>query len=161
MDKLYAPWRASYVTGLDKKKQPCVFCAILKDTKDAKHFIFLRGAHTFAVLNLFPYSNGHCLVLPNRHVSDLTKLSIVEQQALMAMTIDVKQLLTKALGPTGFNLGMNLGRIAGAGIPGHVHMHIVPRWKGDHNFMPVTAQTKVISQSLAVIHKALIHAQSS
>lgn len=161
MQRLYAPWRATYITGLDKKKTKCVFCHIQTLKDDHQSLIFLRGPYTFAVLNLYPYSNGHCLVLPNRHVNDISKLNEAELQAMMNMTVKVKVLLTKAFKPLAFNLGMNLGRDAGAGIPGHLHMHIVPRWKGDHNFMPITAGTKVISQSLTTIHKALIDAQSS
>ncbi len=161
MNKLWAPWRASYITKLDDKKTRCVFCAILAGRRDKENLIFKRGKLCFAVLNLYPYSNGHCLILPNRHINDISKLTLAEQAEMMALTIDVKQLLTKALKPSGFNLGMNLGRLAGAGIPGHVHMHCVPRWRGDHNFMPITAETKVISQSLQTIYKALINAQSS
>ncbi len=156
MQRLYAPWRVSYITGLDKKKDGCVFCSIFASKKDASNLIFLRGQYCFAVLNLYPYSNGHCLVLPNRHVADLSKLKSEELAALMEMTVKVQGLLTKVFKPAGFNLGMNLGRVAGAGIPGHLHMHIVPRWKGDHNFMPITGGTKVISQSMGGIHKSLM-----
>lgn len=117
--------------------------------------IFIRKPLAYAVLNLYPYSNGHCLVLPNRHMGDISRLTKEEYAALMELLRETKDLLQTALKPQGFNVGMNLGRIAGAGIPGHVHMHIVPRWKGDHNFMPVTAGTKVISQSLSDIYKKL------
>ena len=159
MKRLYAPWRESYITGLDKKKTGCVFCNIQQSKKDKENLIFLRDEHCFAVLNLYPYSNGHCLVLPNRHVGDISKLKSHELTALMTMTVTVKDLMLKVLKPAGFNLGMNLGRIAGAGIPGHVHMHIVPRWKGDHNFMPITGEAKVISQSLQVVHQLLVKAK--
>ncbi len=155
MQRLWAPWRATYITGLDVKKTKCVFCAIAKDKKDADHLIFLRGKHCYAVLNIYPYSNGHCMVLPYRHVGDISTMSKDEQKEFFDLILETKALLQKALKPNGFNLGMNLGRLAGAGIPGHVHMHIVPRWKGDHNFMPVTAGTKVISQSLKTIYKSL------
>lgn len=161
MKKLWAPWRSSYINSLDQKKTGCVFCAILKEKRDQENLIFKRGAYCFAVLNLYPYSNGHFLILPNRHVGSLSKLTVPEQTELMGMTIFVQKLMSKTFKPIGFNLGMNLGRMAGAGIPGHIHMHGVPRWKGDHNFMPVTAQTKVISQSLRLVYKALMHAQSS
>jgi ATP adenylyltransferase len=123
--------------------------------------IFKRGAHAFAVLNLYPYSNGHCLVVPNRHVGDISKLSQAEYAQLMELLLTTKELLQKALKPQGFNIGINLGRVSGAGIPGHVHIHIVPRWKADHNFMPVTAATKVISQSLSVTYKKIVYANKT
>lgn len=160
MNRLYAPWRESYITGLDKKKSGCVFCSIQQSSKDKENFVFLRDQYCFAVLNLYPYSNGHCLVLPNRHVGDISKLKPVELAALMSMTVSVKELMSIALKPIGYNLGMNLGRMAGAGIPGHIHMHIVPRWKGDHNFMPITAEARVISQSLKLVHQSLIKAKA-
>ncbi len=155
MERLWAPWRESYITKLDEKKKSCVFCSILAARKDKQHLIFIRKPHAYAVLNLYPYSNGHCLILPNRHIADISKLSQVEYVGLMELLRETKDLLQEVFKPHGFNVGMNLGRIAGAGIPGHVHIHIVPRWKGDHNFMPVTAGTKVISQSLSVIYKKL------
>jgi len=155
MHRLWAPWRETYITKLTTKQKTCVFCRVLHDNKDKRNLIFIRKPYVFAVLNLFPYSNGHCLIVPNRHVADITQLPRVEYTELMDLLRETKDLLQKALGPEGFNVGLNLGRIAGAGIPGHVHLHIVPRWRGDHNFMPVTAATKVISQSLSVIYKKL------
>ena len=155
MQRLWAPWRETYITTLTTKQKSCVFCRILAYNKDKQHLIFIRKPHAYAVLNLYPYSNGHCLVVPNRHVGDSSKLSAEEYAQVMELLRETKDLLQKVFKPQGFNVGMNLGRIAGAGIPGHVHVHIVPRWKGDHNFMPVTASTKVISQSLSVIYKKL------
>ena len=128
--------------------------------KDKQHLIFIRKAHSYAVLNLYPYGNGHCLIVPNRHVADISKMPQEEYVQMMEILRETKDLLQEVFKPHGFNVGMNLGRIAGAGIPGHVHIHIVPRWKGDHNFMPVTAGTKVISQSLSVIYKKLDDAQT-
>jgi len=151
MQRLWAPWRETYITRLTVKQKSCVFCRILSDKKDRKHLIFIRKPAAYAVLNLYPYSNGHCLVVPNRHVSDISGLPQQEYAQMMDLLREARDLLQVALEPQGFNVGINLGRIAGAGIPGHVHIHIVPRWKGDHNFMPVTASTKVISQSLIVI----------
>jgi len=155
MNRLWAPWREAYITKLTTKQKPCVFCGILADCKDKKHMIFTRKPLAYGVLNLFPYSNGHCLILPNRHVGDISKLSQAEYKELMDLVLEVKDILQAVFKPQGFNIGMNLGRVAGAGIPGHVHIHIVPRWKGDHNFMPVTAETRVISQSLSVIYKRI------
>jgi len=158
MDRLWAPWRETYITKLTTKQKSCTFCGILGDNKDKQHLIFIREPLAYAVLNLYPYSNGHCLVLPNRHVGDISKLSQEEYVALMGLVKKTKDLLQSVFKPHGFNIGINLGRMAGAGIPGHLHVHIVPRWKADHNFMPVTASTKVISQSLSVIYKKLIDA---
>ena len=158
MQRLWAPWRETYISKLGTKQKSCVFCCILADNKDKKHLIFIRKSYAYAVLNLYPYSNGHCLVVPNRHVADISKLTQEEYIELMELVRETKDLLQTAFNPHGFNVGMNLGATAGAGIPGHVHIHIVPRWQGDHNFMPVTADTKVISQSLSVIYKKLDNA---
>jgi ATP adenylyltransferase len=155
MQRLWAPWRETYITQLTAKKKSCVFCRILADHKDKQHLIFIRKPYAYAVLNLYPYSNGHSLVVPNRHAADISKLSQEEYVELMGLLRETKDLLQKTFKPRGFNVGINLGRIAGAGIPGHVHVHIVPRWESDHNFMPVTADTKVISQSLSGIYKKL------
>ena len=161
MERLWAPWREKYITKvINNQHKGCVFCGIIRSKADKKNFIFIRGKAVFAVLNLYPYSNGHCLIIPNRHVNDISKMTKDELDEMMELLLETKARLQKALTPHGFNVGFNLGRIAGAGIPGHVHMHIVPRWKGDHNFMPVTGQTKVISQSLDVIYKLLTDANS-
>ncbi|MBF0570375.1 MAG: HIT domain-containing protein [Candidatus Omnitrophica bacterium] len=155
MQRLWAPWRETYVANLSAKQRDCVFCRILADRNDKKHLIFIRKPDACAVLNLYPYSNGHCLVVPGRHVGDISKLPQEEYAHLMELLREAKDLLQEVFKPQGFNVGINLGRIAGAGIPGHLHIHIVPRWRGDHNFMPVTADTKVISLSLTVIYKKL------
>ena len=162
MERLWAPWRAKYISKvLGKKHKGCLFCRIVKSKADAKNFVFIRGRLVYAVLNIYPYSNGHCLVLPNRHTGDISTMTKAELAEMMEVMLETKALLQEALSPQGFNVGFNLGRIAGAGIPGHVHMHIVPRWRSDHNFMPVTAQTKVISQSLNVIYKLLTNAHKN
>jgi ATP adenylyltransferase len=158
MQTLWAPWRENYITKITTSPKGCVFCRILADHKDKQHLIFIRAPHAFAVLNLYPYSNGHCLIVPNRHVADISQLPAGEYAGLMGLLLETKALLNKAMAPQGFNIGINLGRMAGAGMPKHVHVHVVPRWQGDHNFMPVTAGTKVISQSLAVLYKKLAYA---
>ncbi|MDO8675877.1 MAG: HIT domain-containing protein [Candidatus Omnitrophota bacterium] len=160
MNKLWAPWRAKYIARIRKKQKGCLFCRILTERKDKRNCIFIRRPHAFAVLNIYPYSNGHCLVLSNRHVNDIDKLKREELADMMDLLMETKRLLTRVLKPDGFNIGLNLGRSAGAGIPGHVHVHIVPRWKGDHNFMPVTGGARVLSQSLDVIYKLLAHAHT-
>ncbi|MGE0269081.1 MAG: HIT domain-containing protein [Candidatus Omnitrophota bacterium] len=159
MDKLWAPWRAAYITKIAQKKTGCVFCHIYKEKKnDKKNYVICRSDHSYAVLNLYPYNNGHILIVPNRHIDDTSRLRKEERDDLFDLFEDIKALLRKVLKVQGFNIGINLGKEAGAGYPGHVHIHIVPRWRGDVNFMPVTANTKVISQSLNEVHKQLVDA---
>ena len=155
MDKMWAPWRSRYITHLNQKVKGCVFCKIIKEKKDKENYIFIRTKHSFAVLNLFPYNNGHVLVLPNRHVRDTGDFHEEEIQDIFKLINHVKNLLKKRIHPDGFNIGMNLGKYSGAGVPGHAHFHIVPRWKGDVNFMPVLSNTKVISQSLRELYLIL------
>lgn len=163
MDILWAPWREKYVVGCGAKmkKSGCVFCGVLKANKDAKTFIFLRTKHSFAVLNIYPFNGGHALVLPKRHVDDLAKLSGEERADLMDALLKVQALSRKAFKPQAFNIGMNVGHLAGAGIPDHLHIHVVPRWSGDVNFMPALFGTKVIPVSLKKAYKALIDANKS
>ncbi|HPN88157.1 MAG TPA: HIT domain-containing protein [Candidatus Omnitrophota bacterium] len=161
MKHLWAPWRMGYITKTKRNKDICVFCKILQEKKDAKNYIVIRKRHSFAVLNIFPYNNGHLLVLPYRHVSDLSQLRPEEKQELFDLLEEIKALLDKVLKPGGYNIGMNLGKMSGAGFPGHLHIHIVPRWQGDVNFMPVIGQTKVISQSLKELYRLLIHAHKT
>src|SRR3989339_217357 len=148
MDKLWAPWRIKYITEDLKKSSGCVFCRIVKEKKDKKNFVVIRRNHCFAVLNIYPYNNGHTLIVINRHVNDLDKLNKEERDEFLDLLIETKTLIQKTISPAGFNIGMNLGRVAGAGCPGHLHIHVVPRWAGDINFMPVVSGIKVISQSL-------------
>jgi ATP adenylyltransferase len=155
MDKLWAPWRINYVQG--KKAKGCLFCAAAKSAGKKDYFVFKTG-YSFCLLNIFPYNNGHLMVAPRRHVKDLGKLKEAEILDLAKALVKAQKLLAKVLRPDGFNIGINSGSVAGAGIPGHLHIHIVPRWKGDTNFMPVLAQTKIISQSLDELHKKLLYA---
>jgi ATP adenylyltransferase len=158
MDKLWAPWRVKYISKIGKKLKGCVFCRIFKQKKDKKNYVIVRQRSCYAVLNIYPYNNGHLLIVPNKHVDDLSKLSKDERNDLLDLLDDVKKLLDKEMKPGGYNVGINLGRAAGAGFPGHLHIHLVPRWPGDVNFMPVTANTKVISQSLHTLHQKLTNA---
>ncbi len=155
---LWAPWRSAYVTSIGKKNAGCVFCRIVKEKNDKKNYIFIRHPFCFAVFNIFPYNNGHVMIIPNRHVNDLKKMTKSEKEDLFSLLEEVKDLLDKVLRPQGYNIGINIGRAAGAGFPGHFHIHVVPRWQGDVNFMPVTAGTKVISQSMDVLFKRLCDA---
>lgn len=165
MDRLWAPWRMKYLKEELKQVKHtfggCIFCRIIKDKKDKDNLVVVRGEHCFIVMNLYPYNNGHLLVIPNRHVNDLKSLKIAEKREFFDMLEYAQDLLKDALNPEGFNIGMNLGRAAGAGIPKHLHMHIVPRWLGDMNFMPTVADTKVMSQSLKELHKQLSDAHTT
>ncbi len=154
MDKLWAPWRKAYI--LKKTKTRCFICQIKKSSRhDQKNFILKRTAHNLAVLNLYPYNNGHLMVTPKRHVKDLTFLNDAELLDLFRLMNQMSRLLTKSLKPQGMNIGINLGKSAGAGLLGHVHVHLVPRWAGDSNFMPVIGGTKVISESLQSVYQRL------
>ena len=156
MDKLWAPWRVKYINLLqDKVKKKCIFCEMLKEKNDQKNLIVMRTRYSFCVLNIYPYNNGHLLIVPYRHVSGLTKLRKEERDDLFELLLSMKALVGKTLKPGGYNIGINLGKIAGAGFPGHLHIHLVPRWRGDVNFMPVIGNTKIISQSLTTLFKRL------
>lgn len=150
MDQLWAPWRMAYISGIDTKKRDsgCVFCAKLAAGNDRENLVVHRGAHCFVILNLYPYNNGHLMVIPSRHIADICAASPEESSEMWELTCLSKHVLKQALHPEGFNIGINQGRTAGAGIDSHMHIHIVPRWNGDTNFMPVTGHTKVLSQSL-------------
>ncbi len=159
--RLWAPWRDPYISCIHQRNSGCVFCTIIKEHQDQKNYIFKRSKHCFSVLNIYPYNNGHVLIIPNRHLNDLDKMRKEEKEDLFQLLEASKNLLEKVLKPDGYNIGINIGRIAGAGFPGHFHIHIVPRWKGDVNFMPVTANTKVVSQSLAALYRKLIDANKT
>ncbi len=154
MAKLWAPWRIAYIKKIDKEKG-CLFCHARLKKNNHRHFVFLRTHASLAMLNIYPYNNGHIMVAPARHVASLDKLSRDELADLMKCLKKSQALLRKILKPGGFNIGINEGRAAGAGIEDHLHIHVVPRWQGDSNFMPVIADTKVISQSLESLYKEL------
>ncbi|MCD4785043.1 MAG: HIT domain-containing protein [Candidatus Eremiobacteraeota bacterium] len=147
MERLWAPWRLKYVTKCDEKKDICVFCEHLKE-QDREKKILARGEHCFVIMNIFPYNNGHLMVAPYRHVSSLTDLNREEMYEVLECLAEWTEILKSAMFCHGFNIGINLGRIAGAGIADHLHVHIVPRWDGDTNFMPIIGDTKIIPQSL-------------
>lgn len=145
---LWAPWRLRYLTQMRRRSRGCLFCQKGRSSSDARNLVFLRGEHGFCLLNLFPYNNGHFMVAPYRHVGKLSALTAAEWLDLWALADEGIRRCDRALGPQGYNLGVNLGMAAGAGIPDHLHLHVVPRWGGDTNFMPVLTDAKVISQSL-------------
>ncbi|QDT64565.1 HIT family protein [Calycomorphotria hydatis] len=159
-DPLWAPWRLEYIKDPDRPKQPknagCFLCQYRdQPEKDREHFVFWRGEASFAVLNRFPYNNGHVLIAPLAHKGDITELNDEEllecQQELRVMT----GLLREILNAQGFNIGLNLGEVAGAGLPGHLHWHLVPRWSGDSNFMTVIGDVNVIPQSLIALDELI------
>jgi len=148
--RLYTPWRMKYVVSDKKKKDGCVFCNALAEgvNHDPENFIVHRGEETFTIMNIYPYNVGHLMVLPRQHFSTLTQLSRNTQAELMALTAYFTEILTEIMRPDGFNVGINIGKAAGAGIDSHLHAHIVPRWVGDSNFMPITGQTRVLPEEL-------------
>ena len=146
MEKLWAPWRMEYI--LQEKPDGCIFCDKPRQDRDRDNLILHRGAGCFVIMNFYPYNNGHLMVVPYRHSADLAALTAAEQSEMMALLGRCTTILTQQMKPHGFNIGMNLGRTAGAGIDDHLHFHIVPRWNGDTNFMPITGHTNVLSQGL-------------
>src|SRR5688572_5262525 len=157
MDRLWAPWRMEYIKN-HKDTSPCFLCQAHRSKRDERSLIIERGESCFAILNRFPYANGHLMITPNAHRGSLAELTDDETLEMMELTRRMQRALDKAYKPHGYNLGMNLGRVAGAGLLGHVHLHLVPRWNGDTNFMPVTASTKVMPQSLGAVRRALLKA---
>jgi ATP adenylyltransferase len=157
MEQLWAPWRLAYVANPKPVtgEQPCFICQGLAEECDRANLIVLRNPLTVVVLNRFPYNNGHLLVAPCAHKAGLEDLDPAESLEIMQTTQHMVQLLRELLRPEGFNVGLNLGRVAGAGLPGHLHWHIVPRWNGDTNFMPVFSDTRVIVQSLDALYDLL------
>ncbi len=155
MDNLWSPWREKYIREVDAPKDECVFCANGTNEDMRETLVIYKGKFNYINMNLYPYNSGHLMVIPYRHISsslDLTKKESYEMTDLVQLSV---KCLKNTFSPHGFNIGMNLGRIAGAGIFEHIHMHIVPRWNGDSNFMPVISSTKVISVSLESTWEAL------
>jgi ATP adenylyltransferase len=150
MDRLFSPWRSKYIESFSKPKDEtsgCVFCDARNGT-DEDHRIIFRGKASFVIMNLYPYNSGHIMVVPNRHLQELADLSSDESLEVMQLLQKMIAALRKVSHPEGFNLGANLGKLAGAGIDQHIHFHLVPRWGGDTNFMPVLADTKMISEDM-------------
>jgi ATP adenylyltransferase len=148
MDYLWTPWRYAYVTGADQKPG-CIFCNAPKETDQQAHIVH-RGTHCYVILNTYPYTNGHVMVVPYAHLDELQKLPTDAAQEMMALTQKMESVLRKLYVPDGINLGMNIGKAAGAGVAGHIHMHILPRWIADANFVSVIGETRVLPESLDV-----------
>jgi ATP adenylyltransferase len=149
MERLWRPWRIAYVTEIESiREEGCIFCTKPKAGDDRESLILHRGMKTYIMMNLYPYNTGHVMVSPDRHVGDLQDLDEQELKELMELTVLVIKAIEKEMQPQGFNLGINLGKVAGAGYDEHLHLHIVPRWQGDTNFMPVVAEAKVMPESI-------------
>ena len=161
MERLWSPWRSQYIESFQTPSdgQHCVFCAAHAGTDDASVYLLHRAQHSFIIMNLYPYNSGHLLIIPNRHVATLKDLREEEKAELMDMIEFGVAMLEKALAPHGHNIGANLGRAAGAGIAEHLHFHIVPRWNGDTNFMPIFSDTKVISEEMKRTYEKLMEAK--
>lgn len=151
MDHIFTPWRFAYVSTADR--QPgCVFCLKLQEKDDRQALIVHRAQHCFVILNAYPYTAGHVMVVPYEHVDELQKLATPAATEMMALTQKLEGILRRAYRPDGINLGMNIGKAAGAGVAGHIHMHVLPRWIADANFMSVIAETRVVPESLEITY---------
>ncbi|MDR0595089.1 MAG: HIT domain-containing protein [Puniceicoccales bacterium] len=154
VDNLHAYWRVDYVERAKSEEDP--FTCDEDTSADGERLILFRSRHSFAIMNKYPYNPGHLMVIPFRAVSDMDELCKEEREDFFIAMLKAQSMLKKALSPDGFNIGMNIGSAAGAGIPQHLHCHIVPRWNGDTNFMPVVANTKVLSQSQRTMFERLM-----
>lgn len=154
MERLWSPWRMAYLTNAEKP-EGCVFCRKLAEEKDAENLLVYRGRHAAIIMNLYPYNTGHLMVIPYQHVSSTEELdrdTLMEMMELVNLCI---RILRRTMHPDGFNVGINIGRAAGAGIAEHVHIHIVPRWTGDSNFLTILGQTRVIPELLEDTYRRL------
>ena len=154
MDYLWTPWRYSYIASVDKKTD-CIFCDLLRAGDDEKTFIVYRGQFNFIILNAYPYTSGHVMVVPYEHVDRLNLLSEAAANEMMSLSRRLEQVLIEAYHPGGVNLGMNIGKAAGAGIAGHIHMHVLPRWLADSNFMTVVGETRMLPEALDETYRRL------
>src|SRR6266566_3939672 len=160
---LYAPWRMEYIAGISKS-EGCFICeAVAAKTEQERkqRLILWESESSIILINRYPYTNGHLLVAPKAHKAELEDLSEGEQLDLQTQTVAAIKLLKKAMSPQGFNLGINLGRCAGAGLPGHIHQHVVPRWGGDTNFISVVGDVRVVPQAIEQLYDELIRARST
>jgi ATP adenylyltransferase len=154
MDFLFTPWRYAYITTANTPAD-CLFCSVIKAKNDEQVLVVHRGKHCFVMLNAFPYTSGHVMVVPYEHVDELLKLSQSAAQEMMELTQRLEGILRELYHPDGLNLGMNLGKAGGAGVAAHIHMHILPRWFGDVNFMTSVAETRVLPEDLPTTYKRI------
>ena len=155
MEKLFSPWRLRYVASARRDDDGCVFCHASESRKDRENLVLYRGRTHFVILNKYPYNNAHLMIVPYEHRATLRKVPGESLGEMMSLVVRCEAALSSVYRPSGINLGMNLGRSAGAGIAGHYHMHLVPRWDGDTNFMTVVHGTRVIPESLSVTFRRL------
>jgi len=153
-ERIWAPWRLRYVKSADKSNE-CVFCTKPAAGDDRANLIVHRGERCFVILNLFPYTNGHLMVAPFEHVGRLQDVDAATMAEMMDLAQQAMRRVEAVYSPEGFNVGLNQGRVAGAGVAGHIHLHVVPRWAGDNNYMPILADTRVMPQSLEDSYDAL------
>ncbi|MBN1695731.1 HIT domain-containing protein [candidate division WOR-3 bacterium] len=146
MKRIFAPWRYKYISN--PNSEGCIFCNAASSNDDRKSGVLFRGKFTFVIMNKYPYNNGHIMIAPYNHTGDFEELSDKEMLEMSTLIQEWQRVIKKAMKPEGFNIGMNLGRIAGAGFENHLHYHLVPRWSGDTNFMPIIGQTKVVPISI-------------
>ena len=154
MDHLWSPWRYRYVSTAEPS-EVCIFCAKSQDSSDTENLIVYRGSLTFALLNLYPYTNGHLMIAPYAHVATLEDAAEEVATEMMLQTRKAQRILRSVYRAPGFNIGMNIGRCAGAGIAGHIHMHVLPRWPGDVNFMTTVGETRVMAEELGETYRKL------
>ena len=154
MKRIFAPWRYKYVS--DPDSGGCIFCKATSSDDDRKSGVLFRGKYAFVIMNMYPYTNGHIMVAPYKHTGSFEELSDDEILEMSTMLQTWQKVLKKAMNPEGFNIGMNLGRIAGAGFEDHLHYHLVPRWSGDTNFMPVIGGTKIVPMSMDEAYDLLL-----
>jgi ATP adenylyltransferase len=153
VERLWAPWRHAYVTSANAESSGCIFCNTSEPGRD--ELVLFRGSTCYVILNLYPYNSGHLMVVPNRHLPSLEVTTVEERDELMTLTRRAEMALTEAYRPQGINIGINLGRPAGAGVLDHLHVHAVPRWNGDTNFMTVVGDTRVLPEDLQTSRKRL------
>ena len=154
MENIFAPWRMAYIQ-VSKKQEGCIFCDFPREDNDEERLILHRGKKCFVIFNAFPYNPGHLMVAPYRHTADYETLCDEEMLELHRLGGTCIEVLKKVMTPQGFNLGINLGKVAGAGFDGHLHLHVVPRWNGDTNFMPVFAEVRVVAEGLRETYKRM------
>jgi ATP adenylyltransferase len=157
MDYLWTPWRYAYVATAEKARS-CVFCDAVKAGDDEKTLIVHRGQHCFVILNAYPYTPGHVMIVPYAHLDELQKLPLEAANEMMALSQRMEHVLRELYHPDGINLGMNIGKAAGAGIAGHIHMHVLPRWVADANFLSVVGETRILPETLGETWKRMTEA---
>ena len=159
MDRLWTPWRYRYVSSTNPPdenfKGGCIFCEKAASSDDRGNYVVLRAEHNFLILNLYPYTNGHLMVVPYEHVATLAGAPPATLEEMMRLTVRAEKALRRLYGPDGLNIGMNVGEAAGAGIAGHIHMHVLPRWTGDGSFMTTVSETRVLPETLETTYERL------